>query len=121
MKIFFFLLLLTSCQDQNSNSSDKEKYGPISLDSDPNFPRAFQLIQSRCISCHTGYHNTWAQYQSNGDWLSSGLINRGDANNSQLILRIINTEGQDSDMPKNSSRLPDAEYEWLKKWINEIP
>ena len=119
------ILLLTSCEDYNSNSADKIKYDntPQAEQSggDPNFAGAFSVIKSRCVNCHSGYHNSWASYTTNEDWLASGLVNRGDPDNSRLIRRIINSGSPGANMPLGQGRLPDSEYQLLRKWITEIP
>ncbi|WP_408099035.1 hypothetical protein ACJVC5_08970 [Peredibacter sp. HCB2-198] len=117
------LLLLVGCQDYNSNSSDRFKYGPAILDeTDPNFAQAYNTIQTRCTSCHSSnIHDIWATYKNNNAWLDSGLIQRGDPDNSYFIQRIINYGGASSNMPQGGSALSDAEYQQLRKWVEEIP
>lgn len=117
------LLLLSSCQYFTSNSYDKEKYGPVLSDeTDPNFLKAYNIIQNRCINCHSStIHAHWSQYKDNNAWLDSGLVNRQDADNSFFIQRIINYGGPSSNMPQGSGALPPAEYDFLKEWINNIP
>lgn len=124
MKWFLpLLLILISCQDYNSNTADRIKYGPVVLDeADPNFQQAYTIIQNRCVSCHSStIHDAWATYQDNAAWLDSGMILRGDPDNSYFIQRIINAGGASSNMPQGGSALPDAEYQHLRKWIEEIP
>jgi len=127
MKMFpliSILFLLASCEDYNSNSADKLKYSnePQQEESgDPNFQPAFAVIQSRCISCHSGFHNNWATYTSNEKWLNSGLVLRGDPDNSRLIRVIINSGQAGANMPQGAGAIPDSEYQLLLKWITEIP
>lgn len=127
MKYFLLissLFILFSCQDYNSNSSDALKFKNVVVDDggDPNFAAAKVVIDSRCVNCHTGEHNTWAG-RTNEDWLNDPLapITRGDPANSKLIIRTINTGGTPANMPLGGSALPDAEYTALKTWITEIP
>lgn len=122
------ILLLTfiitvSCQDYNSNSADRVKYGPVVLnESDPNFARAYNIIQSRCVSCHSStIHDPWATYQDNAAWIDSGLVQRQDSQNSYFIQRIINYGGASSNMPQGQSALSQSDYEHLVKWIDEMP
>lgn len=122
---FFILLILSSCEDYNSNSADKIKYSnePQSEQEagDPNFAPAFAIIQSRCISCHSGFHNNWATYTSDDKWINSGLVHRGDPDNSHLITRIFNSGQAGANMPQGAGALPDAEFQTLRKWIVEMP
>ena len=122
MKFFLFLFLFVGCQDYNSNSSDRSKFGPIVLDeSDPNFTPAYNITQNRCVSCHSSpIHNHWSTYTSNEKWLDSGMIVKGDPDNSIFIQRIINYGGTSSNMPQGGSALPQAEYDALRTWIENI-
>lgn len=122
--LLLFLICLSSCEDYNSNSADKIKYSnePQSEEAgDPNFAPAFAIIQSRCISCHSGFHNNWAAYTSDEQWINSGLVHRGDPDNSHFIKRIINSGQAGANMPQGAGALPDAEYQLLRKWIAEMP
>jgi uncharacterized membrane protein len=122
MNYFFFsLLLLSSCQDYNSNSGDKGRYGPIELnESDPNFRKAYFIIQDRCVSCHDHKHDKWADFTSNSEWVAEGLVISGQPATSELIGRIVNTGQVSSDMPPGGSPLSDAEYTHLVKWVTEF-
>lgn len=117
MKFFFLtIFLLTSCQDYNSNSSDRDRYGAIELnETDPNFPQAYAIIQTRCASCHDHAH--WAAFKSNADWIGNNYIIPKSPDSSTLINYIINAGGS---MPLGGSPLPDAEYNHLLKWVDEI-
>lgn len=118
------LLLLSSCEDYNSNSADKIKYSnePQSEEAgDPNFGPAIAIIQNRCISCHSGFHNNWAAFTSDDMWINSGLVHRGDPDNSTLIKRIINSGQAGANMPQGAGAIPDAEFQTLRKWIAEMP
>jgi cytochrome c551/c552 len=125
--IFLALLALTAvaCQNDNSDSADREKYGPIVLNSggDPNFAAAYAILQNQCISCHNGdHHAVWASYTSDADWVAQGLVIKGNATGSYLIQRIINAgNGSASNMPQGSSALPADQYNTLLTWINNMP
>lgn len=126
MKISIIIILfisLYSCQDFNSNTADRIKYGPLILDEpDPNFPRAFNIISKQCINCHSSrIHDQWANFTDNKSWLDSLLINRGDPSNSIFLQRIINYGGASSNMPQGGSALSTSDYQHLVKWIEEIP
>lgn len=122
---FIAFLLLVSCDEYNSNSADKLRYGDDIQQErdagDPNFNPAFVIIQDRCINCHTGDHNNWARFRNDDAWISSGLVHRGDPDNSTFIERIINSGHAGADMPRGAGALPDSEYQLLRKWITEMP
>ncbi len=123
MKFFFLLLfILVGCQDYNSNSFDRTKYssGCTGEPGDPNFAAACELTKKYCINCHQGYHNSWAAFTTNQDWINSGVIIKGDANNSEFIQYIFNY-GPGGSMPKYGSSLPNDEYAKLVEWIDNIP
>ena len=118
---FFFVLILSSCQDYNSNSGDKGRYGPVELnESDPNFSKAYFILQDRCVSCHDHKHDRWAEFKSNADWVADGLVIKGDPPTSELIVRIVNNGQVSSNMPPSGGSLPDAEYKALVKWVEDI-
>lgn len=119
MKLLLLLVFVVSCQDYNSNSGDRGKYGPVILnESDPNYAEAYAIIQNRCVNCHRGYHDHWANFTSNDDWI--GLVEPNDPDNSSFIQRIINSGQTNSNMPEGGSALPTAEYNHLRKWVSEF-
>lgn len=122
MKFFLlFIIIFSSCQDYNSNSGDKGKYGPVAFnETDPNFEKAYYIIQSRCVQCHSGYHNNWADFKSNNEWQGGGLVIPQDTQNSPFLARIINSGQAGADMPQGGSAIPNAEYTHLVKWVNEF-
>lgn len=121
MRYILLLAFLVGCQDWNSNSFDRTSYGSVGCtDPDPNFCAAFTVTKNRCATCH--YHQNWSTYTTNEKWINeSGVINKNDPANSQFIIRIINTNTASSNMPEGGSALPDAEYDLLNKWIDEMP
>jgi uncharacterized membrane protein len=122
MKIFLLLIFLTACQDFNSNTSDRDKFGPSTLPgASSEFNQAYKITQNRCVNCHTStIHNVWATYITEAAWIDSGLITPGNADNSLFIERIINSGHSNSNMPEGGSALPNAEYNDLKTWINGL-
>ncbi len=124
MKIFFFFsLFLLSCQDYNSNTGDRDKYGEVSLENNAQFRRAYSIIQNRCVNCHTSsVHDTWASYTTNEMWIKSGSnrVLPGRAQDSNLIIRIINSGHTNSNMPIGGSALPNDEYDALVEWIDNL-
>jgi uncharacterized membrane protein len=111
------LLILTGCQDYNSNSNDKNRFKQVTLTGSANFNSAYYIIQERCTTCHTEYAN----YTNEQDWIDQGLATAGDADGSRVIFRIINNGGTDSDMPLGLGPLPNDEYQDLVDWVNGIP
>ncbi len=121
MKILFLVLALASCQTYNSNTDDEAKYGPTDLVGGAEFVVAFPIIQSRCINCHTGYHNAWSNYKDSRDWVTNNLIVGGDPDNSDFIVRIFNHGSATSNMPMGGSPLPASEYNALVDWVTNEP
>ena len=119
--IFCFLFFTIGCQDYNSNSSDKLKYGDIILDDggDPNFLGAYQIIQSKCINCHEGRHNSWVGL-SGPQWVANtDLIAKGLPDSSPLIMATTNWGG--SMPPIGYPGLTSDEYLALRNWITNMP
>jgi uncharacterized membrane protein len=122
MKYFLFgLLFASSCQDYNSNSGDRGKYGLVVLnETDPNFRQAYTIIQDKCVSCHDHKHDKWADFTSNEEWVAEGLVVAGQPEGSELIERIVNTGQVSSNMPPGGSALSDEDYNALIKWVTEF-
>lgn len=116
-----FLLMLSvflvACADYNSSTLDDLEYVEVTAnDNDPNFPRAFGIIKKHCADCH----QDWYSYNTNAKWINeSGRIVKQEAANSELIKRI-RQNGTTGNMPLGSD-LPEDDYNFLKKWINEMP
>lgn len=118
---FFFSFLFYSCgQDYNSNSFDKDKFSndiDVSTPAGQQFAQAYSVIELNCISCHTGYHSTYASYKTSADWVSAGLVNAGDFENSYLILKLKNYGGN---MPLSGSELSSDDIATLRSWIESL-
>ena len=117
------LTLMSSCfQSVNSNSYDNATYG-ASTYSTSNFSYAFFVIDSKCISCHDGYHDTWAAKTEENDWFEQidgvPLVSSGSTANS-LIVQRLDTWGTSGGMPKNDSPLSETEYNAIKTWIEGL-
>lgn len=124
MKLIAILLLaaLSSCQDYNSNSNDRERFSRVTLTGSAGFEPAYYIIQQRCTNCHSsGIHNTWAGYTNEQDWIDRGYVVKGDPDASRLIFRIINHGSTDSNMPLGMGPLPNDEYQQLIDWVEDIP
>jgi hypothetical protein len=113
------LFLFASCQDFNTNSFDREKYGSLELTGGANFRASYEILQNQCINCHR--HAQWSAYTDKTDWVTNeNLVVPGDPNASQLIFRIINHGSASSNMPQGGSALPTAEYNKLVEWVSDI-
>ena len=118
MKIALIVLLLTyiGCQDYNSNTFDQDRYGEIELTGGAEFEAAYSALQKNCMSCHR--HAQWAEYTNEQDWVQNeNLVVPGDAGQSQVVYRIINYGGANSDMPVGGGQIPTAEYNAIKAWV----
>jgi uncharacterized membrane protein len=121
MKRILALLFLTACQDYNSNSSDRFRYGSLELENNPEFRASYAILQNRCINCHTSsVHSGWSTLTTSQKWIDSGRVINGDAQNSILIERIINSGHTNSDMPLGSGALANDEYDTLVEWIDNL-
>ena len=122
--VFFgvlFLIFLSGCETKNSNSLDGVIYSGSDFNENASvFEKSTFIIKRDCISCHSGYHNNWAGFDSEDAWISSGLVNRGDGDNSILIRRIINSGYPSSNMPQGGSTLSASDYDTLNDWINTL-
>ena len=111
--------LITSCmQATNSNSSDDSLYSSNTI-TDPKFKAAFEVLNTKCANCHSGYHNNWSNYTNASDWQNSNLVIANDIANSDIIVRL-DVWGATGGMPKDASPLTESEYNSLKDWINNL-
>lgn len=111
------LVLLISCQTDNSSTFDKV-LGSSNIDpTNTNLVKAFNVIDSRCISCHTGYHNNWASYTTDQAWIDSGNVKAGIIGDSPLITKLKNRGGN---MPIGGPNLTNDEYDALVTWIEAL-
>jgi mono/diheme cytochrome c family protein len=120
IKLLLVLILALSCQDYNSNSGDKFRYGPLGLEagSSAEFTSAYVILLLRCASCH--HHDAYAGYKSEQAWKDAGLVVGGNPDASTVINNIRNYEGTGSNMPQDSGPLPDEEYTALKTWVQSV-
>ncbi len=122
-----FLLMLSifwvACADYNSSTSDDLEYVEVTANdaNDTNFARAFGIIKTRCAGCHNpeDRHIVWNSYDSNQKWIDSGLVVKGNALTSDLIKKTWRN-GPPGNMPPPQD-LTEDDYNFLKKWINEMP
>ena len=118
------LISLYSCETLNSSSFDEGQYGSDNDISDPALSKAYNIIRKECIDCHTNRHDNWTSFKTNDAWLNSGLVVAGNAANSLLIERMINTpESETSElrnMPQGGSAIKQEDYQALRDWLNGI-
>jgi hypothetical protein len=120
MKYFLALtfLSLVSCgQSINSNTSDFLLSGNGIDPSNTKLLNAFEVINDKCISCHTGYHNSWSSLNTDQLWIDSGNVTAGTSLSSPLIIRLKNRGG---DMPLLSPMLTETDYNYLINWIDSL-
>ena len=123
--IFFcLLLLLSSCgQTFNSNTNDT---GLVALGAcseagttaGDRYCAAEAIIQSRCINCHSGYHDQWSTWKNDAAWKTSGRVVAGSTAGSTLITRLKNQGGN---MPADAPQMADTEYQTLIEWVQLMP
>lgn len=119
-KLFFLLLVtLFSCgQTFNSNTNDKGLVALGDCVGSTDFCTAQGIIQTRCINCHTGYHDQWATFNDEAAWKASGRVVAGSTSQSSLITRLKNQGGN---MPADAPQIPDSEYQALIQWVQNMP
>jgi hypothetical protein len=121
LAIIALLLFYIGCQDYNSNTFDRDRYGNLELNGSANFQASYKILQNRCMNCHR--HAQWSGYTNSQDWVTNeNLITPGGTfggADSQVIYRIINHGGTQSDMPQGGSALPATEFDTLKAWEAE--
>ena len=66
-------------------------------------------------------HAAWAGYKTEQEWVDLGYVISQNPDQSRFITRIINYAGGQSDMPQALGALPDAEYQTLLDWVENIP
>lgn len=116
--LLLFLLIISSCQDINSHSFDENLYGDNRAQGSAAFVAAFSVIESECINCHSGWHNSYSSLLTEQSWIDASLIIPGDAVNSDIIKRLRNY-GSIGGMPIEGP-ITNDQYETLRDWINGI-
>ncbi len=119
LAVIGLLLFYIGCQDYNSNTFDRDRYGEIELIGGAKFAVAYPVLQTNCMNCHR--HAQWSEYTNKQDWVDNeNLVVPLDPNNSQLITRIINHGSANSDMPQGGNALPAADYQALVDWVADF-
>ncbi len=119
-QLFIAFLTLTACgQDYNSNTADRPVpsvdlgEGVSDSDAGARFCAARSIYQENCFSCHPG----WADLETDQQWVDKGLVVPGNTQDSLVINRLINSG---STMPLGGSALPDAQYQMLLDWVEQL-
>lgn len=113
----FLLLMLAGCgQDYNSNYGDYSQYSPVEgIDtSTPEGLRlldAYKVMQTSCFQCHS-----WSEYKTSAQWVSAGLVTRGNLSSSILYTRLKNVGGN---MPP-AGQLTTADFTSIETWISNL-
>lgn len=116
--LLLLVLTLTSCgQSTNSNTSDFLLSGNGIDPSNTKLLNAYEVINDKCISCHTGYHDSWSALNTDQLWIEDGSIAAGAALSSSLVIRLKNRGG---DMPLLSPMLTEDEYQNVIEWIDSL-
>lgn len=113
---------ITSCyQDTNSNSFDDRYSLSNGIDtSTPNGQRlsnAYDILKENCMNCHTGYHNSWTNLNTDSKWINTGLVEQNDAYSSTLLIRLKNIGGN---MPKDNPQISEEDFDIIVDWIDNI-
>lgn len=122
MKLIILLAMisLSGCFQQSNSTLKDESIGK-EVDGADEFVAAYAVLNSQCISCHTGYHQSWGNYTEESDWIADDLIQEGSSANSYLVKRIRNCgTGQEADMPNTGDSISKAECDAIKDWIDSI-
>jgi mono/diheme cytochrome c family protein len=113
-----FILLFISCgHDFNSNDLDKLRFGDKSVEGSALFKASFEIMNNRCVSCHTNRHANYASLKTESDWIRESLVIPRNPIDSQIMQRLINNGG---DMPQGGSALSAQEIQTLTDWINSL-
>lgn len=126
MRVFIAIAILTvflvSCmQDINSNSFDDKFSISNGIDTSTaagqRLSDAYDVLNNQCMSCHTGYHNSWNGLNTDAKWIGTGLIEAGDAYSSSLVIRLKNIGGN---MPKDNPQMTEDELNKMANWIDSL-
>ncbi len=120
MKILFLLsaFIVSSCGGSSAETlSPGSSLMPPPGEMEGKFAEAYEVLKTNCISCHTGKHNSWESRQTEQAWVTSGLVNAGDAANSRLVTKLKNNGGN---MPKDNPQISDEDLAKIVDWINSI-
>jgi len=124
VSLFLFAgTILSSCgQTFNSNTADNLLL-PSNYCEDQTktlLCDANEVLQTKCTSCHTGYHNTWGAWNTDEQWLANGKVVAGNPAGSEIITRLKTYGTGLTNMPQDDAALTQEEYDKLEAWINSL-
>lgn len=112
--------LLSCGKIENSNSTDKFRYGESSIQGTPQFVAAITVIQKKCTFCHDHAH--WKPFTAD-EYINAGLVFPKSIDDSPLYYRnqnVTNGPGPHN-MPINGNpALTPTEIDTLATWINSL-
>lgn len=122
LTILSLFFTITSCyQETNSNSFDDRYSLSNGIDtSTPNGQRlsdAYDILKESCMNCHTGYHNSWTNLNTDSKWINTGVVEQNDAYSSTLLIRLKNIGGN---MPKDNPQISEEDFDIIVDWIDNI-
>jgi len=119
--LFLFFLMSSCYQETNSNSFDDSFSLSNGIDTSTaagqRLSDAYDVLNTHCMSCHTGYHNNWNNLNTDGKWMATEVIEAGDPFSSTLLIRLKNIGGN---MPKDNSQMSEEEFDKIVNWIDNI-
>ena len=87
------------------------------------------IVNNRCVTCHTGTHNSWAGDAWQEAWVSTGLVVPGDAAASTVIDRLTSSSSRmpptwatgnaPDGTPLNTPLVPN-DIDVVRAWINGL-
>ncbi len=117
-RIIIFIFFLSSCLPKTDQSdSSRFQFERREQEMSPYFNKAYKIIETKCINCHTGTHNKFKNLKSSTDWIRSSLVLARNPDDSILITRLRNNGG---DMPQGGGQLSKEEIQTLNDWINSL-
>lgn len=105
----------------NSNSFDEALYGATPSSGTAEFLAAKDILDSKCINCHTGFHASWASWDE-ADYITFGRVVAGDPSNSTVYTKIRGNEFDGAgNMPEAPAPdLTAGELLIIRTWIESI-
>ena len=122
-KLIYFLPIIVLFQNCGGFQSSFQQSSGSALDTQL-FIQARTVLQQNCFQCHGGNGpGSSFNMESQEQFIAAGLIVAGSPNDSRLIHRIQNYDGEgtNNNMPLNGPPLSNGEFQTLYNWILSIP
>jgi hypothetical protein len=88
------------------------------------FDQVKGIISDSCVSCHTGFHSSWENFDEDL-FLDTGLVSLNGISSSELLTRIKFYGGASSNMPLTNNNqikvFSKQDYDLLVSWVKSIP